>query len=392
MRILLLIDWNRWHGGAEAYVTWLRDGLRAAGDEVRLLTSSAGTAGEGMADHVACGTNSRAVQTFLQIANPLAAATVRRALREFSPHVVCVNMFAQQLSPAALLALGTVPKVLLVTDYKLVCPLGSKLLPDRSLCDMRPGWVCRRSGCLSLAHWLRDQPRYALIRSAVGRFCRVLACSRWVQGQLAETGVNAEVILLPVPARSPDLTRLPASDPTFLYCGRLDAEKGADLLMQAFARLRIEFPAAGLRIAGQGPERAKLERLAGSLGVADAVRFLGWLSAGQVEWQMAEAWSVVVPSIWAEPQGLVAAEALIRGVPVIASSAGGLGEMVEHGTSGLLFANNDEEALLGCLRAIASGAAFPAHVLSDDVVRDATARFSLDRHVHRMRRIFAETV
>ena len=58
MRILLMIDWNRGRGGAENHALALRAGLEAAGDEVRLLTSSAGTAGDGTAEYVAYGTES----------------------------------------------------------------------------------------------------------------------------------------------------------------------------------------------------------------------------------------------------------------------------------------------------------------------------------------------
>ena len=50
MRVLLITDWNQGHGGAEAYLSWLRSGLTAAGDDVRLLTSSAGSAAGGTAE------------------------------------------------------------------------------------------------------------------------------------------------------------------------------------------------------------------------------------------------------------------------------------------------------------------------------------------------------
>jgi glycosyltransferase involved in cell wall biosynthesis len=71
------------------------------------------------------------------------------------------------------------------------------------------------------------------------------------------------------------------------------------------------------------------------------------------------AWAVVVPSLWAEPHGPVAVEAIVRGTPVICSASGGLGEIVEDGVSGLTFRNNDEEGLLRCLRRVAAGQAFP---------------------------------
>ncbi len=392
MRILLIIDWNRGRGGAEAHALRLRDGLKAAGDEVRLLTSSAGSAGDGSADYVAFGTENPAAQALLQIVNPFAAAAVRRAVSEFRPDVVWINMFAHHLSPAALLAIGDVPKVLLVSDYKVICPIGSKLLPDGTLCRAPAGWVCRQSGCLSLPHWLRDQPRYALIRSAVKRTDRVLACSRWVQKQLAASDVESEVLTLPTAAPNREFVRAPAAQPSLLFCGRLDIEKGVDLLLRALARVRAEFPAARLRIAGQGPERPALERQASSLSIGSSVEFLGWKSPSDLDPLYAEAWACVVPSVWAEPQGLVAIEAMVRRVPVIASFEGGLAEMVEHGVSGLLFPNNDESALVECLRAIASGSAFPEHSLPEKIAHAAADEFSVGNHIASVRRIFAETV
>lgn len=390
MRILLITDWNRGRGGAEAYAGWLRQGLRAAGDDARMLTSTAGDAADGTADFTAFGTEQVVAQTFLQIANPFAFASVRQALHEFNPDVVCVNMFAHHLSPAIFKALGTTPVVLLVSDYKCVCPVGSKLLPDSSLCTAQAGWVCCRSGCVSFPHWLRDQFRYAYLHAAVRGVNRILVCSRWVQNELAAAGIASEVILWPTPAPSASFKRDPSPDPLFLFCGRLDVEKGVGLLLRAFARLRAEIPSARLHIVGQGPERSNLERIAGSLGIIDSVTFLGWLSPLEIEHQLSDAWASLVPSLWAEPLGLVAVEAIMRGVPVVASASGGLGEIVESGVSGLLFPNNDKSALTECLRKIASRCMFPTHTLPDEVVKRTAETFSLERHIRDMRRIFAE--
>jgi len=186
--------------------------------------------------------------------------------------------------------------------------------------------------------------------------------------------------------------RTPARQPLLLYCGRLDKCKGVALLIRAFARLSREFPAARLRIAGRGDERPSLESLARSLGLGTQTDFLGWKTPTELDPFLAEAWASVVPSLWAEPQGLVALEAIIRGVPVITSSAGGLGEIVEHGVSGLLFPNGDEAALLEHLRAIVSGTVFPQHTLAEEVVQHVAEDFSVQKHVRRMRQIFAEVI
>jgi glycosyltransferase involved in cell wall biosynthesis len=390
MRVLLVTDWNRGLGGAEASIAWLRDGLRAAGDETCLLTSGAGTAGNGTADFVAFGTEHVVAQTFLQIENPLAYLTARRAVREFRPDVAWVNMFAHHLSPAVLRALRQVPTVLMVSDYKCVCPLGSKLLPDGSLCQSRAGWSCREAGCVSLPHWLRDQPRYALIRSELRHVTRVVAISRWVRRELAAAGITADVLLSPVPSPAPGFQRAPSTDPLFVFCGRLDREKGVALLLRAFARVYAETPQIRLRIVGQGPQRASLDNLARELGISSAVQFLGWMSTAQIENQLREAWASVVPSLWAEPLGLVATEAIVRGVPVIASVSGGLAEIVEHGVSGLLFPNNDEAALADALRSVASGRVFAERTLPSSVVHRVQEAFNLELYVQRVRGILAE--
>jgi glycosyltransferase involved in cell wall biosynthesis len=392
MRVLLMIDWNRGRGGAEAYACWLRDGLRAAGDEVRLLTSSAGTAGDGAAEYVAFGTERVAAQTLLQIANPFAVQTVRKAVREFRPDVVWVNMFAHHLSPAALLAIGAVPAVLFVSDYKAVCPLGSKLLPDNRLCLSSAGRICFQSGCVSFPHWARDQARYALIRAALRRVDRVIACSEWMRQSLLQDGVQSEAVPLPIPAVASGFMRKPAQEPRFLYFGRLVPEKGVALLIRAFARLRQDFNKARLTVVGEGAAWASLHALAADLGISREVEFLGWHSPEQLDGPLSEAWAAVVPSLWAEPHGLVAVEAIVRGTPVVCSAAGGLGEIVEEGVSGLKFPNNDEQALLRCLRQVASGGAFPDRTVPADAVSRVRARYDMASHIKRIRQIFKETV
>ncbi len=388
MRILLVSDWKRERGGSEVYITFLRDSLRAAGDEVRLLTSSTGTAGDGTADYVAYGAEAAAAQTFLQVVNPFAVAEIRRARDEFHPDVVLVTLFAYHLSPAVIWALRRVPTVLMVLDYKPICPLGTKLLPDDTLCQVRPGWVCRQNGCLKTLHWLRDQPRYALLRAAFRRANCVLACGEWLRQTLARHEIAAHTMLLPVPRPTPNYRREPANAPDFLFCGRFDREKGIELLLRTFARLHLEFPSARLRLVGRGPLRATLEETVTELGLADVTQFLPWQTPDQVERQMASAWAVVVPSLWAEPLGLVAIQAIVRGVPVIASGTGGLAEIVEEGRSGLLFANGDGEALLAKLQAVASGAAFPDRTLAADVIAHAQEKFGVERHIAEMRRVF----
>src|SRR5262249_56860377 len=121
-----------------AYADSIRAGLTAAGDSVRLLTSGAGSAADGTADFVAYGTTRRTAQVGLQIVNPFAVHQARAAVRSFNPDVALVHLFAYHLSPAVLWPLRSVPTAMMVLDYKIICPIGSKLLPNGQICAHHP--------------------------------------------------------------------------------------------------------------------------------------------------------------------------------------------------------------------------------------------------------------
>jgi glycosyltransferase involved in cell wall biosynthesis len=392
MRVLLVTDWNSNAGGAESYIMMLRDSLRAAGDEVRLVACGSMFDDEVLPEERIYGSGRASAQALLQIVNPFAVARVRSVAREFRPDVAFVSHFAYHLSPAMLIGLRGLPTIVSVMDYKCICPIGSKLLPDGTLCPVRAGIVCHRNGCVGLAHWLRDQPRYALIHNAMARVDHVLCPSRWVQAELAAAGVAAEHVPLAVSPPGPTFRRVPAAWPVFLYCGRLSREKGVGLLIRSFARLRSAVPGVRLRIVGDGPERASLERLVKSLKLADTVTFTGRIPRQHVEDELTDAWALVAPSLWAEPFGLAALEAIVRGVPVIASATGGLAEIVEQDVSGLLFPNGDEHELSECIRAVAERTAFPSQRLPPQIVDRATEASSPWRHVERIRSLYADAI
>jgi len=121
---------------------------------------------------------------------------------------------------------------------------------------------------------------------------------------------------------------------TLAFAGRLVPEKGVDWLLQAFARVAPGIPGATLQIIGDGPDRPRLEVIARNLGLVEQIEFTGHLAREESQKLLEMAWVQAVPSLWAEPFGLVAAEALARGTPVIASDAGGPAEIVDHGSTG----------------------------------------------------------
>jgi len=130
-----------------------------------------------------------------------------------------------------------------------------------------------------------------------------------------------------------------------LCVGRLVAEKGFDVAITAFASLADRFPTTRLVIAGDGPERAKLEQQAKALGIQRRTEFLGWVVPAQVPALMNDASVVVMPSRWQEAFGLVAVQAAQMARPIVATRVGGLREAVRDGESGLLVEPEDPAAL-----------------------------------------------
>lgn len=171
------------------------------------------------------------------------------------------------------------------------------------------------------------------------------------------------------------------NEPVIGIVGRLNEQKGHVYLFEAFRRVLASHPRALLLVAGDGPLREELERLAGELGITERTRFLGFRSDAPF---LVHAFDVAaVPSLY-EGFGLVLLEAMAAGRPLVASEVSAIPEIVLDGETGLLAPPRDAEALAAALDALLSdperaarmGAAGRARLLSEFTVGrmvDATA-------------------
>ncbi|MDN4093164.1 DUF1957 domain-containing protein [Brevibacillus agri] len=137
--------------------------------------------------------------------------------------------------------------------------------------------------------------------------------------------------------------------PVLFFVGRLVQEKGVHLLLEAMARLRYEFGHATLLIAGKGPMQGQWQRRAEEMGIADRVKFLGFVDDARRDQLFLLADLAVFPSLY-EPFGIVALEAMALGVPVLVADTGGLREIVRHGENGATMYAGNPDSLTDQLR------------------------------------------
>ncbi len=130
---------------------------------------------------------------------------------------------------------------------------------------------------------------------------------------------------------------------SFVFAGRLDHDKGVDVLLRAVRCLKDEARQFQVLILGDGPKASELRALAAQLGILDAVRFLGRRPNQEVIAAVRSALALIAPSRWQEPAPYVVLEASSVQTCAIVSKMGGLPEVA--GPYGLFFANEDAQAL-----------------------------------------------
>lgn len=243
-------------------------------------------------------------------------------------------------------------------------------------------------GHLSAEEAARAAPQYW---AHVGKSSAQIAVSEFVVGRLrlahSQAGPNAapaNIVRVPGGVRSkvlePERRKqerarirqtlgLKETDVLFLFAGALRPEKGVELLARAFARLSHENANACLAIAGgtklwveegwlwgktlDTTEQQVLNILAPAISAKRAL-MLGIVPPVDIDAYYAASDAFILPSMFQETFGLVLLEAFSAGLPVIAFKSGGIPELVDHRTNGIIVAQGDEEGLYQSMRELMS--------------------------------------
>ena len=194
-------------------------------------------------------------------------------------------------------------------------------------------------------------------RRNVERADRVVVTSRY-SADVAEQAYAIQrdkIVSIPEPIdladwrrRFSNAVRHPKSHPTVLAVARMYPRKRLQDLLDAAIPLRRRIPDVRIRIVGQGPEFARLQEQHSRLGLGETVTLLGEVSKGVLAVEYASADCFCLPSVQ-EGFGLVFAEAMAAGLPIVACRAAAIPDVVEDGRTGLLVSPRQPEALADAL-------------------------------------------
>jgi len=187
----------------------------------------------------------------------------------------------------------------------------------------------------------------------------LLAYGVQVPIEVLPTGLPAETFIRGDGAKFRARFDLPADRPLLLYVGRVAYEKNIDFLLRMFVRVRARRPDALFVIAGEGPALGHLNRLARELGVAEHVRFIGYLDRNTDLPNCYAAGDVFVFASRTETQGLVLLEAMAQGTPVVSTAELGTRSILTEGCGAFVVREDEVEFTDGVLQALAVKAGDP---------------------------------
>jgi glycosyltransferase involved in cell wall biosynthesis len=363
MRILFCNKYNYDFSGTEVYLFEAMDLLRSKGHEVALFSMADPRGAPTPYDrhflpHIdfkkRVGWLERAALAGRAIYSCEAGRRIRAMIADFRPDVAHVRNIYHHLSPSILWELKAqkVPVLYHLNDFKVLCASYNLVLRGEA-CEACKGgefWHALKEKCYPGWDARMTLVAEAYVHKWLGTYRKCVDCflapSQFVRDKFVEHGWDpAKFEVLPHFQLVKTIARGSAGDAPLLYFGRLSQEKGIDDLLRAMRRL----PNLRLMIAGDGPERFRLEHLANEMRLAN-VEFAGHMGGADLDRAIANSRFTVLPTHAYETLGKTILESYARGRAVVATDLGSRRELVEAGKTGLLYKTGDVDQLVSAIR------------------------------------------
>lgn len=362
-------------GGLSRYSSGLVEALSRGGDPSRILVT--GTDGVGEASNgLAIPFATKGAPMLRRLVESRSA--MRTLLAEFQPDVCTVH-------------------------FALYARASIGLLKDRPwVCHFHGPWALESGAegasrsIVAIKSKIVEQPVY---RSAP----RLVTLSRFFADVLRDSyGVPEDRIRVvpggfdpfpfesaPPKARSREILGLPSDRPLLVCVRRLAHRMGLENLVDAIALLRRTVPGVFLAIAGKGPIAAELSRRIEEGGLTENVKLLGFVPDRDLPALYAAADFSVVPTVSLEGFGLIVAESLAAGTPVVATRSGALPELLESFSPQLLSRSPSPRDLARVLEDALLGRSGKPEAAA---CRDHAARWSWSEVVPKLKRVYEEAI
>jgi glycosyltransferase involved in cell wall biosynthesis len=322
----------------------------------------------------------RAARNFLYSRE--ARRKIERIIEREKPDVAHLHNIYHHLSPSILgpLRKHSIPTVMTLHDYKVVCPAYTLYSGGRTCERCRGGnfsrAVFRRCSKGSLGRSVLLAAEAFLHGPVLRSYEKVdlfLSPSRFLLDKVREMGFDRPAAVVPnvfFADRFPPAAS--ASGRRIVFAGRLTREKGVATFLRAVRDIPSE-----VRIIGTGPDEARLRAIAAGAGSV-SIHFLGRLPFPKLLDEIRESLFVVCPSEWYENLPYAVLEAFAMGKPVVAARIGGLPELVRDGETGLFFEPGDAEEMKLRMKALLDDPAAAAR-MGKEARRFVESEFVPDR-------------
>lgn len=325
--------------------------------------------------------------------DPGASAALRRVIQQERPDVVHSNGWLQYSFFPLYHARRGPAHVVTLHDYGLACA-------RKTLLHSGQGGKCpgpRMTRCLPCASeqygFLKGTAITTTLRASRflhHRVDRYIAISTAVaEGCQQALPTNRKIVIIPtmVPNNMSTLAQtiirpefLPTEDGYLMFAGTLGRYKGVDILLEARHRMRNKLPLVLVGVLhGDLPPITESGVIVAN-SVPNLQVMASWLHAS----------IAIVPSVWHEPIGQVAIEAMLAGRPVVASDVGGLRDIVQHGSTGLVVPPGDPDALASALDSLLDNSEVQQRM--GEAGRIRARQFEADAVVPRVLEVFEEAL
>lgn len=324
---------------------------------------------------------------------------VGNALLDFQPDAVYVHKMADLSVIEALVNSGR-PLIRMVHDHDIYCMRSYKYnYFTRAICTRAASSYCifpclasvvKNTGVGFPLKWVS----YSEKQREIGlnqRFDRMVVVTTYMRDELLRNGFEANRIEIhaPVPRMGDPNLRSSFSDRNLiLYAGQIIRGKGVDVLLEALARLKTRFECV---ILGDGNHKPYCEGLASRLGLADRVRFKGFVPQEELKNYYRECSVVALSSVWPEPIATIGLEVMRYALPVVAFDAGGIRDWLIDGQNGYRVRWMDRDAYATRLDELLNNKPL-ARQMGQAGLKLVTERYDFDAYIRDLETMFIRVV